>query len=397
MFVPNAGDQFREDDLPAQIRALRMPRWAGAALGAGLVLIAVAAVAVSILVNDRDSTIIPAPAEGLIMAGSIASAIAGAVLLWHAGEWVTLTPFEAIVTRAFVVRVRIDRTHLEDFHPYLHRYASRGGVQYRMVPTFTTRDPYDRLRDLPLPFLSYWNPDGGAQAPLPPRAAYIDAWARAGYSPYSRAAATGVVPHTLTVHREAVRAGMRRRSLVWAILLPVVSIGLGLSLGLGLGPFSKALGHSGSSSANRSTANRSFDAETNRAGIRDLSDALTPTVTTFQWRAMVYPATGTRNFTFFPTLRPLPSAPYTVRYFIRDPAQHGPDLSVPEQKYGRIVSQGTISVVNPTIEFTLDHGDSTFTFEVYVSDDHGHTTFNSDVYRNLAALPTSTAAPNPTL
>ncbi|GAB3564435.1 hypothetical protein GCM10027405_20530 [Arthrobacter alkaliphilus] len=391
MFVPNSGDHFREDDLPVQIRALRMPRWAGAALGAGLVLIAAIAVAGSILVNDRDSTIIPSSAEGLIIAGSIVSAIAGAVLLWYAGEWVTLTRFEATVTRAFVVRARIDRTHLEDFYPYLHRYTSRGGVQYRMVPTFTTRDPYDRLRDLPLPFLSYWNPEGGAQAPLPPRAAYIEAWARAGYSPYSRAAATGVVPHTLSVHREAVRAGLRRRSLMWAILLPVVTIGLGVSLGLGLGPFSKAVSHSRSSSANRS-----FDAETNRAGIRDLNDALTPAVTTFQWRAMVYPATGTRNFTFYPTLRPLPSAPYTVRYFIRDPAQHGADLSVPEQRYGRIVSQGTISAVNPTIEFTLDHGDSIFTFEVYVSDDHGHTTFNSDLYRNLGTFPTTIPAPNPT-
>ena len=90
MFVPNSGDHFREDDLPVQIRAVRMPRWAGAALGAGLVLIAAIAVAASILVNDRDSTIIPSSAEGLIVAGSIVSAIAGAVLLWYAGSGLRL-------------------------------------------------------------------------------------------------------------------------------------------------------------------------------------------------------------------------------------------------------------------------------------------------------------------
>lgn len=386
MFVPNSGDHFREDDLPAQIRALRMPRWAGAALGAGLVVIAVAAVAGSILVNESNSTIIPFWVEALILAGSVISAITGAVLLWHAGEWVTLTRDEAIVTRAFVVRVTVSRMQLEDFHAYLHQYAARGGVQYRMVPTFTTKDPYDRLRDQPMPFLSYWNPVGGTEASLPPRAAYIDAWARAGGNPYSRTISAGAVPYTLTMHREAMRTGLRRRALMWAILLPVVSIGLGLSLGVGLGPVAKALG----------SHNRSFDDQTNRTGVRDLSDGLTPDVTAYQWRAKVYPTTGTRDFTFFPTIRSLPSAPYTVRYFIRDPAQHGTDLSVPEQRYGRIVSQGTISATNPTIEFTLDHDDSIFTLEVYVTDDKGHTTLNSVLYRNLAAVPASTQTPVPT-
>ncbi|MDR6685365.1 hypothetical protein J2Y41_000918 [Arthrobacter sp. 1088] len=386
MFVPNSSDHFREEDLPAQIRAIRMPRWAGAALGAALVVIAVAAVAGSILVNDSDSTIIPFWVEALIMAGSIISAISGAFLLWHAGEWVTLTRFEAIVTRAFIVQIKVDRTHLEDFHAYLHQYAAGGGVRSRMVPTFTTKDPYDRLRDLPLPFLAYWNPVGGTEASLPPRAAYIEAWARAGYSPYSRAIPTGAVPYTLSIHRQAVRTGLQRRARLWAILLPVVSIGLGLSLGVGLGPATKALSHTRSSA----------DPQTNRTGIRDLDDALTPGVSGYQWHAKVYPTTGTRDFTFFPTLRHLPPAPYTVRYFIRDPAQHGTDLSVPEQKYGRIVSQGTISVRDPTIEFTLDHDDSTFTFEVYVTDNRGHTTRDSDLYRNLAALPASTPAPMPT-
>ncbi|WP_423183883.1 hypothetical protein [Arthrobacter sp. NyZ413] len=391
MFVPNSGDLFREDDLPVQIRALRMPRWAGAVLGAGLVVMAVAAVAASIVVNDSDSTIIPAWVEGLILAGSIISAISGAVLLWYAGEWVTLTKFEAIVTRAFVVRVRVDRTQLEDFHAYLHQHYARGGVQYRMVPTFTTKDAYDRLRDLPLPFLSYWNPAGGTQAPLPPRAAYIEAWARAGYSPYSRAIPTGVVPYTLSMHREAMRTGLRHRARMWAIILPVVSIGLGLSLGFGLGPVAKGLGHSRSFDANRS-----YDAETNRTGIRDLNDALTPDIASYQWHATVYPSTGTRDFTFYPIMRSLPSGPYTVRYFIRDPAQHGADLSVPEQRYGRIVSQGTITVKNPTIAFTLDHDDSTFAIEVYVTDDHGHTTANSKIYRNIAELPAPTPTPLPT-
>jgi hypothetical protein len=269
---------------------------------------------------------------------------------------------------------------LEDFHAYLHRYAWRGGVQYRMVPTFTVRDPYDRLWDLPLPFLAYWNPVGGTEAPLPPRAAYIEAWARAFSSPYSRTVLTGAVPNSLSMHRQSVRTGLLRRARLAAILIPMVSIGLGLGLGFGLGPVSKALGH-----------NRSADAQTDRTGIRDLDDTLTPAVTAYQWRAQEFKP-GTRDFTFFPTLRSLPSAPYTVRYFVRDPAQRGADLSPPEQKYGRIVSEGTISIRNPTIEFALDHDDSTFTFEVYVTDDHGHTTFNSDLYRNLAANP----APTPT-
>ena len=384
MVVPSSGDHFREDDLPVRIRALRMPGWAGAALGAGLLAVAVAAVAGSILVNERDSTIIAAWAEALIMAGAMIAAVFGAVLLWYAGEWVTLTPDAAIVTKAFLARARVDRTQLEDFHPYPHRYAGRGGVQYRMVPTFTFSDPYGRLRDLPLPFLAYWNKVGGAEAPLPPRAAYIEAWARAAGSPYSRTVFTAALPYTLSMHRQSVRTGLLRRARVAAILIPMVSIGLGLALGFGLGPVTKALGGH----------NRSFDAQTNRTGIRDLDDALTPAVTAYQWRAEQFKP-GTRDFSFFPTLRSLPSAPYTVRYFIRNPAQRGTDLSPPEQKYGRIVSQGTISVKNPTIEFALDHDASIFTFEVYVTDDHGHTTLNSELYRNIAANPARTPTPNP--
>jgi hypothetical protein len=247
-----------------------------------------------------------------------------------------------------------------------------------MVPTFTVRDAHDRLRDLPLPFLAYWNPAGGTEAPLPPRAAYVEAWARAGSNPYSRAVLTGAVPNTLSMHRQSMRTGLVRRARLTAILIPLVSIGIGLGLGFGLGPASKALG-----------LNRSGDAQTDRTGIRDLDDALTPAVTGYQWRAREFKP-GTRDFTFFPTLRPLPSAPYTVRYFIRDPSQRATDLTAPEQKYGRIVSEGTISERNPTIEFTLDRDDTTFTFEVYVTDDHGHTTFDSDLYRNLAAKPTPT-------
>lgn len=155
----------------------------------------------------------------------------------------------------------------------------------------------------------------------------------------------------------------------------LVSIGLGLGLGFGLAPASKALGLS-----------HSADAQTNRTGIRDLDDDLTPAVTGYQWRAEEFQP-GTRNFTFFPTLRPLPSAPYTVRYFVRDPSQRGAELTGPEQKYGRIISEGTISVQNPTIQFTLENDDRTFTFEVYVADDHGHVTFDSDLYRNIAEQP----------
>lgn len=380
VLVPNEGDQFREDNLPARIRKLRMPPWVATSLALGLLVLAVAIVAGSILVNEYDSTIISSRVEGLILGAAIVFAIFGAVLLWHAGEWVTLTREAAFVTTAFFIRSRVDRTQLEDFYPYLHRLPSRGGPQYRMVPTFTVRDTRDRLRDVPLPFLSYWNPVGGTEAVLPPRAAFIAAWARSVSSPYSRAAITGAVPGALEMHRQSVRTGLLRRARLVAILVPVVSIGLGLGLGFGFAPASKALG-----------LTRSADAQTNRTGTRDLDDHLTPPMTAYQWRAKeIQP--GTRDFTFFPTMRSLPSAPYTVRYFIRDPSQHGPDLTGPEQKYGRIVSEGTISAQNPTIEFTLDHDDATFTFEVYVTDDHGHTTLDSDLYRNIAALPTTPKA-----
>lgn len=378
MFVPKVGDQFREDKLPARIRAMRMPRWAAATLALGLLVLAVAAIAGSMLVNESDSTIISSRTEGLILGAATVSAVFGAFLLWYAGEWVTLTTDAAIVTTAFFACTRVDRAQIEDFHPYLHRYPGRGGPQYRMVPTFTVRDTRDRLRDVPLQFLSYWNPAGGTEADLAPRAAFIEAWARSVSSPYSRAVTTGALPAVLEMHRQSVRTGLLRRARLVAILVPLVSIGLGLGLGFGLAPASKALGLS-----------HSADAQTNRTGIRDLDDHLTPAVTGYQWRASEFQP-GTRNFTFFPTLPSLPSAPYTVRYFIRDPSQQGPELSVPEQKYGRIISEGTISVQNPAIRFTLEHNDTTFTFEVYVTDDHGHTTYDSDLYRNIAAQP----APN---
>ncbi|MGO4236029.1 hypothetical protein [Pseudarthrobacter sp. YAF2] len=380
MFVPSTGDPYREVDLPARIRALRMPGWAGVALGAGLLVVPMAAVAGSIFINESDGTIIPFWVEALILAGAVISSFLGTALFWRAGEWVTLTPDAAVLTRAFVVHVRVERAQLEDFHAYLHQYPASGGPQYRMVPTLTTRDWYDRLRDVPIPFLSYWNPVGGTEASLPPHAGYIEAWARAGSNPYSRAMHLHAIPGNVSTHRQAVRTGLQRRSRIWAIAVPVASVSLGLSLGFGLGPVAKVLGH-----------NTSFDTQTNRTGVRDLDDALTPGVTAYQWRAKVYPATGTREFTFFPIVKSLPSAPYTVRYFIRDPAQHGTELSGPEQKYGRIVSQGTISVKDPTIEFTLDNNDSTFTFEVYVTDDQGHTTLNSELYRDIAALPASTS------
>ncbi|MDQ4502988.1 hypothetical protein [Sinomonas sp. ASV322] len=371
-----SGDQFREYDLPIQIRGLRMPRWAGVSLGVGLLVVAVAAIAGSILVNERDSTIIAAWAEALIFVGAITAAIVGALLLWRAGEWVTLTREAAIVTKAFRAQDGVDRTQLEDFHAYLHEYAARGGVQCRMVPTFTVREWDGQLRDLPLTFLAYWNPAGGTEAPLPPRAAYIEAWARTASSPYSRTVLAGNVPYALAMHRNFARFGLQRRARLAAVLIPLISIGLGLVLGFGLGPASRVLG-----------GHHSFDAQTNRTGIRDLDDKLNPAMTGYEWRAR-QTAPDTRDFTFFPTLRSLPSAPFTVHYFIRDPAQRGADLSVPEQKYGRIVSQGIISVKNPTIEFALDHDDTVFSFEIYVTDDHGHTTFNSDLYRNIAGNPT---------
>jgi len=376
MFVPGVGDPYREVDLPARIRALRMPGWAAVALGAGLVVVPTAAVAASILINEGDHSIIPFWVEALILAGALISSFIGTTLFWRAGEWVTLTGDAAILTRAFVLHTSVERAQLEDFHAYLHQYPARGGPQYRMVPTLTGRDWYDRLRDLPLPFLSYWNPVGGTEAALPAHAAYVEAWARAGSNPYSRAAYFRTMPANVSMHRQAVRTGLQRRSRIWAIAVPVASVSLGLGLGFGHGPVTKVLGHT-----------TSVDAQTNRTGVRDLDDALTPGVTAYQWRAKVYPDTGTREFTFFPTVKSLPPAPYTVRYFIRDPAQHGPGLSAPEQKYGRIISQGTISAKDPSIEFTLDNNDSTFTFEVYVTDEQGHTTFNSELYRNIAALP----------
>ncbi|NUP75309.1 MAG: hypothetical protein HOQ07_11780 [Sinomonas sp.] len=376
MFVPGPGDQFREYDLPVRIGALPMPTWVGASSGAVLLVVPVAAVAGSILVNESDSTLIPGWAEALVIAAAMISAIVGAFRLWHAGEWVTLTRDAAIVTKGFIAQVRVDRAQLEDFHPYLHQYAARGGVQYRMVPTFTVRDPHGRLRDVPLPFLSYWNPDGGTQAPLPPGPAYIEAWARAASSPYSRSAYWGTTPEELWMHRQTVGTGLRRRALVAAVLVPLVSIGLGLGLGFGLSPASKALG-----------LTHSADAQTNRAGIRDLDDSLTPTMAGYQWRSREI-APGIRNFTFYPTLRSLPSSPYTIQYFIRDPAQNGPALSIPEQKYGRIIAQVTITSANPSIEFTLENDETVFAFELYVTDGHGHTTYDSDLYRRIVASPT---------
>lgn len=380
MFVPGPGDQFREYDLPVQIRALRMPAWAGACLGAVLLAVPVAAVAVSIMVNQADSSVIPGWAESLLIAGAAASAFVGTLLLWRAGEWVTLAPDAATVTKGFIAQARVDRAQLEDFHPYLHQYPARGGVQYRMVPTFTVRDAYGRLRDVPLPFLSYWNPDGGTHAPLPSRPAYIEAWARAASSPYSRSTHWGAVPEDLRAHRQSVGQGLRRRAVLIAVLVPVVSIGLGLGLGFGLAPASKALGLA-----------RSADAQTDRPGIRDLDDSLTPAMAGYQWRALET-APGTRHFTFYPTLRPLPSGPYTVRYFIRDPAQNGPALSIPQQKYGKIIAQGTVTSTNPAIEFTLEHDETVFAFELYVTDDHGHTTYDSDIYRRIVAGPTPAPA-----
>jgi hypothetical protein len=184
------------------------------------------------------------------------------------------------------------------------------------------------------------------------------------------------VPEELWMHRQAVRTGLRRRSLLAAVLVPLVSIGLGLGFGFGLGPASKALG-----------LTYSVDAQTNRTGIRDLDDGLTPAMAGYQWRA-VETAPGTRHFTFYPTLRSLPSGPYTVQYFIRDPAENGATLSVPEQKYGRIIAQGTITVKNPSIEFTLDNDETVFAFEVYVNDDRGHTTYDSTIYPRIDTNPT---------
>ncbi len=383
MFVVNSGDRFREDALPAQVRALRMPPWAGALLGAGLVAAGAVAVASSIFINERDSTIIAGWAEALIVAGSILAAVFGGLLFWRAGEWVTLTHDAAIVARAFAVQGRIDRAQLEDFHPYLHRYAARGGVQYRMVPTFTVRDVYGRLREMPVPFLSYWNPDGGTQAPLPPRAAYIEAWARAVSSPYSRSTFAGALPAAFAAHWQSVRTGLQRRSRLAAVLIPLLAVALGAGLGLGLGPVAQALGGTSQSVV------------TDRAGIRDLSDSLTPAVTTWDWHALGG-APGTLHFTFTPTLRTLPSSPhYTVHYFIRDPAQRGTNLSPAEQQSGRIVARGTISSTDPRIEFTLDSNDTLFTFEIYVSDDNGHTTRDGTQYRNIGPRMAPTRPPTP--
>ncbi|WP_422934486.1 hypothetical protein [Sinomonas sp. P47F7] len=362
-----------------------MPPWAGALLGAGLVAAAVGAVAGSIVINDRDSAIISAWAEALIIAWAVFAGTFGALLFWRAGERVALTRDAAIVTKGFAVRARIDRRQLEGFHPYLHQYTARGGDQYRMVPTFTVGDSYGRLREVPLPFLSYWNPVGGTLAPLPPRAAYIEAWARGANSPFSRSTSAGAIPAPLSMHQQFVRTGLQRRARLAAALIPLLTISLGLGLGFGFGPVAQALGLS----------RRSVDTQTDRAGIRDLDDSLTPVVTTWDWHALeVTP--GTRSFTFNPTLRSLPpEGHYTVRYFIRDPAQRGSNLSLPQQKYGRIVSQGTISVTDPMIEFTLDNNDTLFTFEIYVSDDQGHTTRDGTQYRNIGPRPAPTPTPHP--
>lgn len=368
---------FPETDLPREIRALKMSRWASGSLGMGLLVAALTLVVGSFVVNARDSTIIPVWVEILVVMGATACALPGWVLLWYTGNGVTLTPDAAIVKTAFRSRVRVDRTQLEDFYPYLHTYATRGGVQYRIVPTFTVRDQFDRFRDVPLPFLGYWNPEGGTNAPLPPRAAYIEAWARGASSPYSRNTLTGAVPDALSAHRQSVRTGLRRRSRLAAVLIPVVSIGLGVGIAFAAGPVSRALGPSGGS----------VDAQAaDRTGTHDLNDGLIPLMASDLWSSQEI-TPRTHRITFSPILKSLPPAPYTVSYFIRDSALHGSDLSPMQQKYGKIVAQGTISTTNPNIEFTLENGDTLFTFEIYVNDSQGHTTRDSHLYKDQGPQP----------
>jgi len=376
VYTPAPGESFREDQLPARLGMLRMPRWAATLVFGGLFVVAIAAMAIAIAVNFYDSSIISNGAAIALFSIAPTAAIIGGVFLWHTSEWLTLTYDEAIVTTAFLGRRRILRAQIVDFQAYQHQYATRYGVRYRMVPTFTITDIYDRLRDVPLQFLSYRDGSRRGAVPLSAKAAYLEAWARSGSNAYSRAVAGGAASEQIVTHRLATRQGIRRRAVVSAILIPVLSIGIGLGLGFGLGPASQAFGWN----IDRSTG--SVDAQTDRTGVRDLSDSLTPRMTSYQWTEQ--PTTpGTTNVQLLPQLAAMPASG-TLHYFIRDPAQrNGKGLSPEEQKLGQIVSQGTIAEAGQWLLFALDDGDTKFTLELYVTDAHGHTTRDSDIYKDL--------------
>lgn len=132
---------------------------------------------------------------------------------------------------------------------------------------------------------------------------------------------------------------------------------------------------------------------TDRTGVRDLSDGLTPRVVSYRWISDEVPG-GSPQFSFSPVLDSVPPSPDTVHYFIRDLSAEGAGLSVSEQKNGKIVARGLITSTHPTIRFTLHHlpAGVGFAFEVYVDDAHGHTSKDGDVYSRIAEHP-STQSP----
>ena len=375
MNTPGPDAVFHEQDLPATIRLGHIPRWLGSVVGALVLLAILAGIAAAIAVNARDSSVIGNGAVVAITLVAIFGGVFGGMLWWFSGVWVTLTADEAVITKAYVFHRRVPRAQLEDYAPYLHTYSTRSGVQYRMIPTFTVTDAYGRLRDIPLQFLS-WNPKGIQGSQPTPRAVYLDDWAKAGTSPYAYAVRAGAMPPAIAEHRQKVRSAIRRRTLIIAGAYATVGV-VALVFGVAVA------GTQVWRLVRADVGGGHVDAQSDRIGIRDLSDSLTPVF--HQYRYTEQPeAAGTSAVTFFPGFTTMPPAGYTLDYFVRDPAQRsGSGLSSEERKYGEIVSRGTLTAPGESVEFALEHGDTTFTFELYVTDASGHTSRDANMFRDL--------------
>lgn len=377
MFSPRPADSFREEDLPARVRLGRTPRWIGVIVGGGAVILAVGALIWTFVINAADPEVIGNGEAAGIILGAVFIGLFGGFFWWFTGVWLTLTPDDAILTRGFVLRKRVARSELVDFFAYLHRYATRSGVQYRLMPTFTTTDASGELHDVPLQFLS-WNPKHMQGDQLTPRATYVQAWAQAGTSPYAYAARARSIPDTIAAHRQRVGTGLRRRALCVAILGLALAIAVPLAVGFAYRPVANALGwqHPGGSAA-------PIDPQSDRSGIRDLNDSLTPGMSTYRWAEQSV-GDGKADVRFLPNLTSLPSSAYTVRYLVRDPAERtGASMSTEERKYGKIISRGTITAPEQWIDFALEHGDTKFTLELYVTNADGHTSRDANLFQNL--------------
>ncbi|GAB3797533.1 hypothetical protein GCM10028798_08920 [Humibacter antri] len=340
-------------------------------------ILAAGALVWTFVINAGDPEIIGNDEGVAIILGAVFVALFGGIFWWFTGVSLTLTSDEAILTRGYVLRKRIERSALVDFFPYLHRYATRGGVQYRLMPTFTITDGGDGFHDVPLQFLS-WNPARLQGDQLTPRAAYVQAWAQAGTSSYAYAVRSGGVPDAIATHRQRTGTGLRRRSLRVAILTLALAIAIPLTVGFAYRPVANAFGwkHPGGSAA-------PIDPQSDRSGIRDLNDSLTPTMPNYRWAEQPVGA-GKADVRLLPNLTAMPAAAYTVRYLVRDPAERtGASLSTEERKYGKIITRGTLTGPGQWIDFALDHGDTKFTLELYVTNVDGHTSRDANLFQNL--------------